>query len=99
MICHFVGTVVGHIADRDARSSSPNQVNVVEADACSHDTRYASTAQCSKRSDIKKHLVPGDQDHSRSFSDNAHKISRSGCVADKAKQRLNLNTTQYLSSP
>ena len=53
-----------------------HQVNVVEADACSHDTHYASAAQCSKRSRIKKHLVPGDQDRSRSFSDNTHKIGR-----------------------
>jgi hypothetical protein len=85
MICHFVGAVVGHIADHAARSSSPHQVNVVEADACSHDTHYASTAQRSKRSEIKKHLVPGDQDRSRSFSDKAHKISRCGWVTDKGK--------------
>src|SRR5437588_952971 len=53
-----------------------HHVNVVEADACSHDTHYASAAQCSKRSRIKKHLVPGDQDRSSSFSDNTHKIGR-----------------------
>ncbi len=75
MICHFVGAVVGHVADRDARSSGTHEINVVEADTCSHDTHYASTAQCRKRSGIKKHLVPGDQDLSRSFSENAHKIA------------------------
>ncbi len=85
MICHFVGAVVGHVADRDARSSGTHEINVVEADTCSHDTHYASTAQCRKRSGIKKHLVPGDQDLSRSFSENAHKIGRCGWVTDKGE--------------
>jgi len=85
MICHLVSAVVGHIADRDARSSGPHEINVVETDACSHDTHYAGTAQGSKRSGIKKHLVPGDQDFSGSFSENAHKIGRCGWVTDKGK--------------
>jgi hypothetical protein len=45
MICHLVGTVVGHITDRDACGSGRRQVNVIDANACTHDTTHASLSQ------------------------------------------------------